>query len=116
MLGLEKQRNYLMKKLQETKSSLETEKFSLLKGFEIEKLELLKKIEELLMLNDILIGQKKIYGNDSKKISTEEIMSILTPASLEGSVTIRDVVRNLQKKYLLTNEISIQTETSESKL
>ena len=105
-----------MKKLQETKSSLETEKFSLLKQFEIEKLELLKKIEELLMLNDILIGQKKIYGKDSQKISTEEIMSILTPATLEGSITIRDVVKKLQNKYLKVKDGSMQTDNVKSKI
>lgn len=68
-----------MRKLQETKSNLESEKFNQLKDFEMEKLEMLKKIEELLMLNDILVGSKRIFNDKGEAIDTLEVMSILSP-------------------------------------
>lgn len=78
--GLEKQRNYLMRKLQTTKGNLESEKFAQLKEFEVEKLEMLKKIEELLRLNDILVGSKRIYDARGNSVDTLEVMSLLNPA------------------------------------
>ena len=83
--GLEKQRNYLMNKLQNTKSNLESEKFAQLKEFEMEKLEMLKKIEELLSLNDILVGSKRIFDDEGNTIDTVEVMSILSPAENEDT-------------------------------
>jgi type II secretory pathway component HofQ len=81
--GLEQQRNYLMNKLQNTKSNLESKKFAQLKEFEMEKLEMLKKIEELLSLNDILVGSKRIFDDEGNTINTLEVMSILSPAENE---------------------------------
>lgn len=75
-----------MKKLQETKNNMETNKFRILKDFEVEKLDLLKKIEELLMLNDILAGQKMIYDMKGKKIDTQEILGMLNPFQLIKNV------------------------------
>ena len=112
---MEKQRNYLMRKLQQTKSSLETEKFRILKDFEMDKLEMLKKIEELLMLNDILIGQKTIYDSKGNKISTKEVMNILNPAIEGGKVTIREVVSKLTQKFLTTRSVGIQAKQQVSK-
>jgi hypothetical protein len=68
-----------MNKLQDTKSNLESEKFAQLKEFEMEKLEMLKKIEELLSLNDILVGSKRIFDDSGNSIDTLEVMSILSP-------------------------------------
>ena len=68
-----------MNKLQDTKSNLESEKFAHLKEYEMEKLEMLKKIEELLSLNDILVGSKRIYDDSGNTIDTLEVMSILSP-------------------------------------
>jgi hypothetical protein len=84
--SIEKQRNYLMRKLQDTKNNMETNKFTILKEFEVEKLDLLKKIEELLMLNDILAGQRMIYDMKGKKIDTKEILDMLNPFQLIKSV------------------------------
>lgn len=77
--SMEKQRDYLMKKLQTTKNNLETEKFALMKDFEMEKLDLLKKIEELLVLNDILAGQSALIDMKGDKIETNEILQMLNP-------------------------------------
>ena len=84
--SIEKQRNYLMRKLQETKNNMETNKFTILKEFEVEKLDLLKKIEELLMLNDILAGQRMIYDMKGHKIDTKEILDMLNPFQLIKNV------------------------------
>jgi hypothetical protein len=84
--SIEKQRNYLMRKLQETKNNMETSKFRILKDFEVEKLDLLKKIEELLMLNDILAGQRMIYDMKGQKIDTKEILDMLNPFQLIKNV------------------------------
>jgi hypothetical protein len=65
---------------------METEKFQYLKEFEVEKLDLLKKIEELLMLNDILAGQKMIYDMKGKKIDTHDILNMLNPFQLIKNV------------------------------
>lgn len=81
MSGLEKQRDYLMRKLQQTKSNLESEKFAQLKEYEMDKLEMLKKIEELLRLNDILVGSKRIFDGEGNPVDTIEVMSILNPAT-----------------------------------
>lgn len=84
--NIEKQRNYLMRKLQQTKNNMESDKFRLLKDFEVEKLDLLKKIEELLMLNDILAGQRVIYDARGQKIDTQEILDMLNPFQLLQSI------------------------------
>lgn len=76
---MEKQRDYLMKKLQTTKNNLETEKFSLMKDFEMERLDLFKKIEELLVLNDILAGQSALIDMKGRQIDTNEILQMLNP-------------------------------------
>ena len=78
--GLEKQRDYLMKKVQAKKGTAETEKFDLVKTFELEKLDMHKKMEELLTLNDVLAGQKRIVDTAGNKIDTSELMSILNPS------------------------------------
>ena len=65
---------------------METDKFKILKDFEMEKLDLLKKIEELLMLNDILAGQGIIYDMSGQKIDTREILEMLNPFQLIKSV------------------------------
>ena len=77
--SIEKQRNYLMKKLQNTKNNMETDKFRVLKNFEMEKLDLLKKVEELLVLNDVLAGQRIVYDMGGHKIDTQEILDMLNP-------------------------------------
>ena len=77
--SMEKQRDYLMKKLQTTKNNLETEKFSLMKDFEMERLDLFKKIEELLVLNDILAGQSALIDMKGRQIDTNEILQMLNP-------------------------------------
>lgn len=129
--GMEKQRNYLMRKLQDTKNNMETEKFQYLKEFEVEKLDLLKKIEELLMLNDILAGQKMIYDMKGKKIDTHDILSMLNPFQLiknvhekngktgskrdfsgikdDSQVTIKDIVNNISQKYIETKSVECMT-------
>ena len=117
-----------MRKLQQTKSNLESEKFTQLKEFEMEKLEMLKKIEELLMLNDILVGSKRIFDDKGNTIDTIEVMSILSPVEdynqrkknsslivdFTPKVTIRGIIEKLTEKYLETKEISIQTEERKS--
>lgn len=95
--NIEKQRNYLMRKLQDTKNNMETDKFSILKDFEVEKLDLLKKIEELLMLNDILAGQRMIYDMKGEKINTNDILEMLNPFQL---------IKNVHGKSRLTRRAS----------
>lgn len=131
--SIEKQRNYLMKKLQDTKNNMETKKFIILKDFEVEKLDLLKKIEELLMLNDILAGQKMIYDMKGKKIDTQEILGMLNPfqliknihgqkgknnkealsieqqANYNGNLTIKDIMNNLSQKYIDSKGVGLMT-------
>lgn len=75
-----------MKKLQDTKNNLETDKFKILKEFEMEKLDLLKKIEELLVLNDILAGQRLVYDMSGKKIDTREILDLFNPFEIIKNV------------------------------
>lgn len=77
--SMEKQRDYLMKKLQTTKNNLETEKFTLMKDFEMERLDLFKKIEELLVLNDILAGQSALVDMKGQQIDTNDILQMLNP-------------------------------------
>ena len=75
-----------MRKLQQTKTNMETDKFGIMKNFEVEKLDLLKKIEELLMLNDILAGQRVIYDTKGQKIDTQEILDMFNPFQLFKNV------------------------------
>ena len=75
-----------MRKLQQTKNNMETDKFGIMKNFEVEKLDLLKKIEELLMLNDILAGQRVIYDTKGQKIDTQEILDMFNPFQLFKNV------------------------------
>lgn len=100
--NIEKQRNYLMRKLQQTKNNMETDKFRIMKDFEVEKLDLLKKIEELLMLNDILAGQRVIYDTKGHKIDTKEILDMLNPFQLlqqvHGSKRTQKPNNRLQKR------------------
>lgn len=110
-----------MRKLQQTKSNLESEKFNQLKDFEMEKLEMLKKIEELLSLNDILVGSKRIYDDYGNSLDTLEVMSILSPAEdayrSEGSskLTIRSIISKLKEKFIPTNEQGVQAKEIKSK-
>ena len=86
-----------MKKLQTTKNNLETEKFSLMKDFEMERLDLFKKIEELLVLNEILAGQSALIDMKGRQIDTNEILQMLNPFQFikkrretKGRFNIRD--------------------------
>lgn len=103
--SIEKQRNYLMRKLQDTKNNMETNKFKILKDFEVEKLDLLKKIEELLMLNDILAGQKMIYDMKGKKIDTQEILSMLNPFQLIKNIHGKKGTNNFRYSIYSTTRL-----------
>lgn len=126
MSGLEKQRDYLMRKLQQTKSNLESEKFAQLKEYEMDKLEMLKKIEELLRLNDILVGSKRIFDGEGNPVDTIEVMSILNPATdsrfpcrnltqdSSRKLTVRDIIEKLKKRFIPCEDKSVQAREDKS--
>lgn len=95
-----------------------------MKQFEIEKLEMLKRMEELLRLNDILVGEKRIYDDSGKKLNTLEVFRILSPTEegtgemgLEGKKKIRvtDIIANLSKRFLKKKDVEVQTENREGR-
>lgn len=95
-----------------------------MKQFEIEKLEMLKRMEELLRLNDILVGEKRIYDDSGKKLNTLEVFRILSPTEegtgemgMEGKkkITVTDIIANLSKRFLKKKDAEVQTENREGR-
>lgn len=81
---------------------------------------MLKRTEELLRLNDILIGEKRIYDESGNKLKTLEVLNILSPPGAEDDpsgarkrLKIGDIISNLTKKYLVKRNVEVQTVNQE---